>query len=61
MARQASCTIKDDKDPFRSYRNAAAENTDDAVNGFDKLLHGVMETEPDEEQKEQPELEEDHL
>eukprot|EP00957_Ditylum_brightwellii_P027123 2049965-Ditylum_brightwellii.AAC.1 len=56
------CAIgEDDDDPFRSYRDAAAENTDNAVNGFDELLCGVMETELDEEQKEQPEIEEDHL
>eukprot|EP00957_Ditylum_brightwellii_P116772 8907060-Ditylum_brightwellii.AAC.1 len=53
--------LEDDEDPFRSYRDAAAKNTDNTVNGFDKLLHSVMETEPVEEQKEQRKIEEDHL
>eukprot|EP00957_Ditylum_brightwellii_P130811 9978405-Ditylum_brightwellii.AAC.1 len=56
------CQIREDcVDPSRSHREAAAENTDDAVSRFDELLCGMMDTATDKDQKEQPDTEEDHL
>eukprot|EP00957_Ditylum_brightwellii_P108173 8253198-Ditylum_brightwellii.AAC.1 len=52
----------DDKDPIRSYREAApAEHTSDAVSGFDKLLKGAMDMVNNEEKDNTPATDKDHL
>eukprot|EP00957_Ditylum_brightwellii_P128048 9765568-Ditylum_brightwellii.AAC.1 len=52
----------DDKDPVRSYHEAApAEHTSDAVSGFDKLLKGAMDTVNDKEKENTAATDKDHL
>eukprot|EP00957_Ditylum_brightwellii_P020444 1541231-Ditylum_brightwellii.AAC.1 len=57
------CLICDsnDNDPIRSYRTETAENTDDAIHGFDKVLNGMMDKVDDTAPTDKNKVEEDHL
>eukprot|EP00957_Ditylum_brightwellii_P149970 11422190-Ditylum_brightwellii.AAC.1 len=57
------CLIRDsnDDDPTCSYCTETAENTDDAICGFDKVLNRMMDTDDDTAPADKNEVEEDHL
>eukprot|EP00957_Ditylum_brightwellii_P021770 1642552-Ditylum_brightwellii.AAC.1 len=57
------CLIRDndDNDPARTYRTEPAENTADAIRGFDKVLNKGMDTVDNSSPNNENIVEEDHL